>query len=119
MRKSAILLVDNELDLKASFQYLHTDNGFEVDTSSNGKDALQLVKTKPFDLIITEMQLTNDSGIELIQDIRRLGITTPIFILSSDHPISKRTAEVLGATDFFEKSNTDLLLKEIRQYLKS
>jgi two-component system chemotaxis response regulator CheY len=109
----AILIVDDSatmlMSLKATFE-LH---GFKVESASNGKEALDKIKSglKP-DLIITDLNMPVMDGLEFIKNVRPLLKFVPILILTTESEAKKREeAKKLGATGWLVKpvSGTDLI----------
>ena len=97
-------------------------NGFTVATAGDGVQALSRLKegVKP-DLIITDVNMPNMDGLELIRNVRTLpGFRfTPILTLTTESQAAKRDeAKKLGATGWLVKpvSGTDLI-KVINQVL--
>jgi DNA-binding response OmpR family regulator len=84
--KPAVLLVeDDELTKKIEAFALHA-MGCEVDTANNAETALEALE-KPYDLIVLDVGLPDQSGVRLAEDIRRgrtkQKYSTPIVIVST------------------------------------
>ena len=109
-----VLLVDDSATMIMSVKALLTTNGFAAVTASNGRQALaELKKAKP-DLIITDINMPDMNGFELIQQVRQLpGMRfVPILTLTTESDPSKRDdAKKLGATGWLVKpvSGVDLV----------
>jgi two-component system chemotaxis response regulator CheY len=117
-----ILIVDDSPTMTMSVKSSLQMNGFEVKTAADGVQALILLKggLKP-DLIITDINMPNMGGMELIKNIKALpGFRfVPILTLTTESDASKRDeGKRLGATGWLVKpiSGVDLL-KVIRQVL--
>jgi signal transduction histidine kinase/CheY-like chemotaxis protein len=76
-----ILLIDDHADTLWSLKRLLMRRGFEVTTSSNYADAVQLSKQGQYDVIISDLGLPDGSGLDLIKDIRQYS-TAPAIALS-------------------------------------
>lgn len=117
-----ILIVDDSLTMIMGIKFNLETSGFKVETAGDGVLALSQLKSglKP-DLIITDINMPNMDGLELIKNIR--GLTgfrfTPILILSTESQAAKRDeAKKLGATGWMVKPvNGEALLKVIKQIL--
>lgn len=100
-----ILLVDDEQDIVEFMQYNLEQEGFEVSTASNGKEALEKLSAKP-DLIILDVMMPIMDGYEACSKIReKTGFeNTPIMFLTAR---SSELDEVhglnIGADDFIQK----------------
>lgn len=118
----AILIVDDSATMILSVKSTLEMNGFTVETASDGVLALNKLKggIKP-DLIITDVNMPNMDGLELIKQVRSLpGFRfTPILTLTTESQAQKREeGKKLGATGWLVKpvSGTDLI-KVIKQVL--
>jgi CheY-like chemotaxis protein len=65
-----ILLVDDEIMITKSLQKLLKKEGFNAITSQTGQEAIEKIKTQHFDLIVSDVNMPQMDGIELIENIR-------------------------------------------------
>jgi two-component system, chemotaxis family, chemotaxis protein CheY len=117
-----ILVVDDSATMLMSLKSTLELAGFSVDTASDGVKAVDRLKTgrKP-DLIITDVNMPNMDGMQLIQQVRTMpGFRfTPILTLTTETQADKRAeGKRLGATGWMVKpvGGADLL-KVIKQVL--
>jgi two-component system chemotaxis response regulator CheY len=115
-----ILVVDDSATMLMSLKATLDMNGFDVSTAADGQIALNLVQSgfRP-DLIITDINMPNMDGIELIKHVRPLLRFTPILALTTESQAEKRDqAKQFGATGWLLKpvSGTDLI-RVIKQVL--
>ena len=54
-----------------------------VDVASNGSEGLEAFKTAPYDLVITDIEMPHNNGIEMSRDIRQIDKSTPIVVVSA------------------------------------
>jgi CheY-like chemotaxis protein len=66
-----ILWVDDEVDLLEPHLLFLRQRGYEVDTTSNGDDALELMRRRPYDLVLLDEQMPGRRGLEVLGLIRR------------------------------------------------
>ena len=109
-----VLLVDDSATMIMSVKALLTTNGFAAITASNGHQALIEIKKQKPDLIITDVNMPDMNGFELIQQVKQLpGMRfVPILTLTTETDSSKRDdAKKLGATGWLVKpvSGVDLV----------
>ena len=99
-----ILAEDNDL-LRKSLSFYLKSNGFEVDQFSNGKDALEAIKSNAFDMILTDINMPGISGMEITQYVRNgMKVNTPIIIFTSSN-IEQTELDLfdLGANELIPK----------------
>ncbi|MDW8136339.1 MAG: response regulator [Thermodesulfobacterium sp.] len=115
-----ILLVDDSKTMLMSLKMTLELNGYQVETATNGKEAIDKLKKglKP-DLIITDLNMPVMNGLEFVKEARPTLKFVPILILTTESEISKREeAKKLGATGWLVKplSGQDLI-KVIKKVL--
>lgn len=108
-----VLLVDDSQTMLISLKMNLELNQYKVETASNGKEALDKVKSglRP-DLIITDLNMPVMNGLDFIREVRQILRFTPILILTTESEASKREeAKRLGATGWLVKpvSGQDLI----------
>src|SRR5260370_21814572 len=87
--------------------------GHEATVCDNAGRALELLRTESFDLILSDVVMPGKSGLELLEDLKKTGVKTPIVLISGQANIEMAVrATKLGALDFLEKplSTAKLLL---------
>lgn len=67
---STILVVDDEYLIAQILRYSLEDEGYEVETASHGKKALEVLDGKRVELVITDFMMPNMDGMELASAIR-------------------------------------------------
>lgn len=119
---SKILLVDDdELILKVINRIL-TKEGYEVKTATNGKDALELIETEKYDLLITDLMMPYSNGFEVISRFKQHPNAegVPIIVISSvGTENAVREGLNIGADDYLRKPiMPDELLIRVKRFLK-
>jgi len=66
-----ILWVDDEIELLRPHVLFLQQRGYQVDTISNGDDALALVRSNPYDLVLLDEQMPGRRGLEVLESLRR------------------------------------------------
>lgn len=99
-----ILLIEDEIKLlKATFQWL-SEKGYVVETASNTRTALELLRSKQYSIIISDIVMPNITGLELLRQIRSEGITTPVILLTALGDIEDKIEGFeAGADDYLTK----------------
>ncbi len=99
-----ILVIDDAVDtLEMMTAYLRSE-GYEPVTSETGKHALELINAEKFEVVLTDLQLPDLNGIELVKQIKELSPETEIIMISGYGSVSKAVeATKAGAFYFIEK----------------
>lgn len=100
MPKGTILVVDDEFDSANHIGIILSDYDYEVTTCQSGLEALRVLKETPFDLAIIDVTMPAMSGIELLGQIRSMGLNFPAILVSG----SRNTEDVIEETKNLEVS---------------
>ena len=82
MTNVRILWVDDEIELLKPHLLFLQNKGYEVETSNNGYDAVEMVQQKPFDLIILDEMMPGMTGLETLPRIKEHAPTTPVVMVT-------------------------------------
>jgi DNA-binding response OmpR family regulator len=86
-----ILMVDDEPLIRELFTELLNDQGYEVDAAKNGADAWDALRVKAYDLLITDIEMPQTSGIELVMKLRGAHMALPVIMVSGIFPREELT----------------------------
>lgn len=89
-----VLCVDDEPNILKSLQRLLAGQGFQLLLATSGAEALQLLATRPVDLVMSDMKMPQMSGAELLTEVARLYPTTYRIILSGYADMASTLAAV-------------------------
>ena len=99
-----ILLVDDEVELADPLSRLLTREGYNVDAAYDGTSGSELVNTRSYDLLILDWMLPGKTGLEICQELRRQGKTTPVLFLTAKDTLDDRVEGLdAGADDYLVK----------------
>lgn len=99
-----ILVIDDESSIVTLLTYTLEQDGYMVDSATDGRQGLALGLTGEFDFIILDLMLPQLDGIEICKRIRQAGIGTPILMLTAkDDELDKIIGLELGADDYMTK----------------
>jgi two-component system nitrogen regulation response regulator NtrX len=118
--KASLLIVDDEANTLASLARAFRLGGHEATVCDNAAKALDLAKSRNFDLIFSDVVMPGKDGLSLLEDLRSQGINTPVVMMSGQAHIEMAVrATKLGALDFLEKPvSTEKLLLTVENALK-
>jgi DNA-binding NtrC family response regulator len=118
--KAKILIVDDEANTLASLSRAFRLAGHEAVVCDNAVRALELAKTQPFDLILSDVVMPRRDGLTLLEDLKTAGVAAPVVMMSGQAHIEMAVrATRLGALDFLEKPlSTEKLLVTVENALK-
>ena len=111
-----ILLVEDTAQLNKALTTLLRRNSYTVDSAFDGEEALLFVRDYKYDLIILDIMLPKIDGLEVLRDIRRNKIDTPVILLTAKSSVEDRVLGLdLGADDYLPKPfSTEELLARVR-----
>jgi CheY-like chemotaxis protein len=114
--RSRILLVDDENSVRDSLYTILERGGYEVLAASNGPDGLAIFRQSrpPIDLLVTDYNMPQMSGLELARECLRLRRELSVLYVSGSHPDEELKADLqAGKRGFLAKPfrGTELLRK--------
>ena len=87
MNRKHILVVDDDLNMLRSMEFILEAADFKVTTGRNGKEGLEKVLAardhQAVDLLITDVQMPGLNGVQLIDELKRLNITLPFLVITA------------------------------------
>ena len=100
----SILIVDDEPSILKSLSGLLSDEGFEVQTATNGYEALKIIDGESPDLVLLDIWMSGIDGIETLKEIKKNNPYIQVIIISGHGTIETAVkATKLGAFDLIEK----------------
>lgn len=116
-----ILVVEDEKKLARVLQLELEYEGYQVRTSHDGREAMDLISEQDFDLILLDVMLPGLSGMEILRRMRKDEQLTPVILLTArDETYDKVSGLDLGANDYITKPfEIEELLARIRAQLRS
>jgi two-component system NtrC family sensor kinase len=122
MPSEKILVVDDSREMRDFVtHYILRPNGYDTLTAEDGASALGLARLLQPDLIITDLQMPEMSGLELVRTLVEEGRDIPAILISSEDPERRTTREALraGVADYLIKPfEPDDLLEAVRRVLE-
>ncbi len=109
----SILVVDDEPNYLIVLSELLRDEGFEVYTAPGGMEALEIIREVDLDLVITDMQMPEVDGLQLLESTKEINSDLPVVIITAYAEVDKAVAAMqAGAFSYLAKpfSNDELLV---------
>ena len=100
----AVLIVDDQEDLRFSLAKIVEKQGYRVTTAANGADALDIIRSAIVDLIFLDIGLPDGNGIDLIGKIKEIGDDIDIVMLTGINEAKTAVKSLrAGAVDYMVK----------------
>jgi len=120
--KYVILCIDDDQDFLDSLRIIIESNNYIVESAGSAEDGLRLYKQQKPDLVIVDLMMEEvDAGANFVKEIKALGATPPVYMLSSvgDNLNISTDYSQLGLTGVLQKPiNPKLLLATLKAKLK-
>ena len=112
--KNILIVDDNKLNIKVAKRAIASLNFKEIDECYNGKEALEKIKEKQYDIILMDIMMPIMSGVTAMKELKKMNhFNTPVIALTAD-AISgaQEKYQLLGFTDCVTKPFTKEIIKE-------
>lgn len=115
-----ILLVEDEADLRDRLRNILEHEKYTVEEAGDGEEALDKIWNDNHDLILLDIMLPKKSGLEVLQQIRKSGIITPVLMLTAKGDVQDKVLGLnTGADDYLPKPfSLPELLARVRALLR-
>ncbi|MCR9256550.1 MAG: response regulator transcription factor [Alphaproteobacteria bacterium] len=115
----SIALVDDDRNILTSVQMALEAEGFDVDTYTDGEQALAGLSRQPADLAVLDIKMPRLDGMELLGRLRKSTDMPVIFLTSKDDEVDEVLGLRMGADDYIKKPFSQrLLVERIRAILR-
>ena len=99
-----ILVVDDKDSMRNMLQQTLTEEGFRVDSASDGRKALELVQNKSYDLVLTDLKMPDADGLEVLSGVKEADADTSVIVMTAYGTIEDAVEAMRkGAFDFITK----------------
>src|SRR5262249_31388367 len=112
----AVLIVDDEAEIRESLQTLLELEGFVVETVPSGEEGLQRIGEHPFDLILLDLTLPGRDGMDVLADIRAHDSQLPVIMITAYGTVENAVRAIQsGAVNFVQKPwDNEKLVADVR-----
>ncbi len=99
-----ILYAEDEADLNRIVTQKLTEAGYSVDAVFDGEEAVDFLMSAEYDAIVLDITMPKMNGIDVLQQLRSLGRTTPVLFLTARDAVADRVSGLdAGANDYLVK----------------
>jgi len=99
-----ILVIEDERKLAGAIAEGLEGNGYEVALADSGETGIKQLRDATFDLVLLDVMLPRQGGLETLREMRRSGLRTPVLILTSKGSVDDRVRGLdAGADDYLVK----------------
>ncbi|MBR0598702.1 sigma-54-dependent transcriptional regulator [Sinanaerobacter chloroacetimidivorans] len=121
--KIKVLIIDDELMICKSLEAGLSDMGYDVTTAQNSQSALKAVTSCKPQIVLTDMRLGTENGIDLIDDIKKIDADIEVIVMTAYSDIASAVLAIKkGAFDYinkpFELEEIKLILERAYQNYK-
>jgi DNA-binding response OmpR family regulator len=104
VRSVRVLLIEDDAGIAAFVRQGLSEAGFTVDAATDGPEGLAAARVATYDAIILDGMLPGLDGLNVLAELRRLGVRTPVLVLTARATVDDRVAGLeAGADDYLTK----------------
>jgi two-component system copper resistance phosphate regulon response regulator CusR len=115
-----ILIAEDEAKVAEHIRRGLVEAGYAVDVAADGAEALWLAENHPYDAMVLDLMMPVQDGVQVVRQIRRKGIRSPVIFLTARHELEDRVRGLdAGADDYLAKPfSMSELLARLRAVLR-
>ena len=99
-----IFIIDDERTIRLTFRLALETDGYAVQEAATADEAMMGLQAETYQLVILDLRIGEDSGLNVLAEMRRRGLQTPTLMITAYGSIRNAVrAMQLGAIDFLEK----------------
>src|ERR1700727_3925636 len=99
-----VLLVENKAELRAMLRKALERAGYAVEEAPDGSAAIQKVRRRRYQLVLSDLKLPGSSGLDVLRESRKVEATLPVILMTAYGSVEEAvTAMKDGAFDFIQK----------------
>jgi len=116
-----ILIVDDDPHFLRVMARILLGENFQVTAAAGTREAIEHLRTEPFDLVISDLRMPDCDGLHLLQEVRRAGNEVPVIILTAYGEVDTYLEAMnAGATEYLNKPiKSEELVKIVRACLRA
>src|SRR5215467_10324602 len=115
-----LLLVEDKNELRAMLRKALERGGYEVDEAPDGSAAIQKLRARRYQLVVTDLKMPGASGLDVLRETKQADATIPVILLTAFGSVEEAVSAMKeGAFDFLQKpvdlDHLKLLVKRATQ----
>jgi DNA-binding NtrC family response regulator len=115
-----VLVIDDEQDILELIQDEFTYQGYDTMGAACGNDAIEILKNKPVDIVVSDYKMPNGNGMAVLMHVSQMSKKPFFFFVSGQADVSNDAAIQAGAKKFFSKPfDLEELIKDIESHIKN
>lgn len=118
MKMIKLLVVDDEENIRILFREELEEEGYVIETASNGLEALEKLKTAPFDIVILDIKMPVMDGIEALNAIKNANRNQAVILCSAYGEFKQDLSSWVSDGYVVKSADTSELKQTIRRILK-
>lgn len=99
-----LLLVEDKSELRAMLRKALERNGYSVEEAPDGSAAIQKIRARRFQMVVTDLKMPGASGLEVLRESKQADSTIPVILLTAFGSVEEAVSAMKeGAFDFIQK----------------
>src|SRR5215475_9311790 len=99
-----LLLVEDKSELRAMLRKALERNGYSVDEAPDGTAAIQKIRARRYQLVLTDLKMPGASGLDVLRETKQADATIPVILLTAFGSVEEAVSAMKeGAFDFLQK----------------
>lgn len=103
MNKSRLLIIDDEAPMRELLRLYLKNEGYEIDESTNGVDAINKIREKTYAIVLLDIMMPGMGGFEVCREVRQFSQVPIIMLTARNQLTDKVTGLRIGADDYITK----------------
>ena len=115
-----ILVAEDEIGIRTALSLLLEEEGYQVTTASDGREAIEVVRGRDIDLVVSDIRMPGMSGLQFLEEVRKLPYGPEIILITAYGSVETAIqAMKKGARDFLLKPfSNDMMKMTVRRVLE-
>jgi CheY-like chemotaxis protein len=103
MGSATILIIEDHASVRMLLARVLEEAGYQVYEAANGRQGLEQFRVQPVDLVITDLEMPEMNGLEVILELTRAFLDVKVMAMSGRAADELQKAKLLGARQIFPK----------------